>query len=221
VTRTRRTRNTAARRAVHLIWPPLVHRARSVTVRPRVASPRRRRRAKERPSTGRSAMTRPRCRCRRHRCPWPASRRPETERRKKRMPSATVPTWQQRRYVPKTIGTPSWTAFLDPDQTIRRKGWLNDGKIRRQASSTMKPSAPVPFGFVFNRPMRGILLSNPARRPFDKAHSRVSRRAIQGPPRTLPELCRAGKAQLRRRRFYWCTMRILSPQAAAVTPTCA
>ena len=103
-------------------------------------------------------MTRPRCRCRRHRCLWPASRRPETERRKKRMPSATdAVTAAANRTCRETIGTPSWTAFLDRDQTIRRKGWLNDGKIRRQASSTMKPSAPVPFGFVFDRLTRGIL----------------------------------------------------------------
>ena len=122
VTRTRRTRNTAARRAVHVIWLQLVHRARSATARPRAASPRQRRRAKERPSTGRSAMTRPRCRCRRHRCLWPARRRPGTERRKKRLPSATMPSRQQRPDVPETIGTPSWTAFLAPNPDDTAKG---------------------------------------------------------------------------------------------------
>jgi hypothetical protein len=80
-----------------------------------------------------------------------------------------MPSRQQRTGLPETIGTPSWTAFLAPNQTIRRKGWLNDGKIRRQASSTIKPSAPVPFGFAFDRLARGILRLNPAWRPFDSA----------------------------------------------------
>jgi hypothetical protein len=33
----------------------------------------------------------------------------------------------------------------------------------------MKPSAPVPFGFAFDRLVWGILQSNPARRPFGSA----------------------------------------------------
>jgi hypothetical protein len=64
---------------------------------------------------------------------------------------------------------PFLDVFLAPNQTIRRKGWLNDGKIRREASSTIKPSAPVPFDCAFDRLARGILRLNPAWRPFDSA----------------------------------------------------
>ncbi len=113
--RPRRTRNTADRRAAHAIWPRRFHRARSAKARPRAASPRRRRRAKARPSTARSARTRPRARPRLRRCRMdlrPVRPLLRKGRRKMHLRSATMLSQQQQTGVLETIEPPSWSVPL-------------------------------------------------------------------------------------------------------------
>ena len=73
-TQFRRTRNKAGRRAGRAIWPRRFHRARLARPRPQAASPRRRARAKVRPSMARSARGKPRALTRPRR--WRGNLRP-------------------------------------------------------------------------------------------------------------------------------------------------
>jgi hypothetical protein len=109
VPRPRRTRNTAARRAVHAIWLRRFHRGQSAKTRPRAASPRQTRRAKARLSTARSARAGSRARLRLRRCRMDLGRvrsRLRKGRRKMHLRPATMLSRLQQTGVLETIELP-------------------------------------------------------------------------------------------------------------------
>ena len=166
-----------------------VHRARSAKARPRAASPRRRRRAKARPSTARSARAGPRARPRLRRCRSdlaPVSPLPRTGRRKMLPRSATMLSQQRQAGVLETIEPPS----LAPIEHYCQKLWLNHGRIRARSMQNPWPrefdGGPLPSSSAPAPPLvpgkgRSVACGHRRRRgstPRDAEASSRARRAI-------------------------------------------
>ncbi len=150
--RPRRTRNTAARRAAHAMWPRRCRRARSAKARPRAASPRRKRRVRLRPSTARSARTRPRARPRlgrRRMHLGPGRPRLRKGCRKAHLRSATMLSRRQQTGVFETIEPPSWSL----DRTPAARAGLQDTELTgiSQRVSARHSHFPLPLELGFIR----------------------------------------------------------------------